>query len=65
MHSHLTIDRSDQHLLSSTNRCVHGEKHEKEHTHIHFSTTSLGDEPTISNEIGWYDVSIYVISEMG
>ena len=40
MHSHLMIDRSDLHPLSSTSRSVHGKKHEKEHIHI-----SLNKEP--------------------
>ena len=64
MHRHLTIDRQDLHLLSSTSRSVHGEEHEKEHTHISLSTRRLGDEPSILNEVEWYCVSIYVISKM-
>ena len=65
MHTHLMIDRWDLLPLSSTSRCLHGEKHEKEHTHIYFSTTSLGDEPSTLNEVEWYGVSIYVISGIG
>ena len=40
-------------------------KNTKKNIHIYLSIKSLGDEPIIPNEIGWYDVSIYVISEMG